>query len=107
MSAFGRALIFLAAVVALAGCGSKEPEQTAAAGGDASSSNAAGSGPDIKPMVPGAGPITPVTGDQNMGGTTGGGAAQAMKDRARRAADRASTAPPEPTEDENGDDGGQ
>lgn len=106
MSAFGRALILLAALVALAGCGSKEPEQTAAGGGG-TSSNAAGSGPDIKPMVPGAGPITPVTGDQNMGGTMGGGAAQAMKDRARRAADRASTAPPEPTEDENGDDGGQ
>lgn len=107
MTDLRRLLILMSALVALVGCSAKAPDPTPSADGGAKSANAAGSGSDIKPLVPGAGPITPMTGGDNLGGTTGGGAAQVMKDRARRAADKASTAPPEPSEDENGDDGGQ
>jgi hypothetical protein len=46
--------------------------------------------------------MTPVTGTESLGGTSGGGIAQAAKDRARNTQNQATTAPPEG----EGEDGG-
>lgn len=53
-----------------------------------------GPGDGITPVGPTAGPMTPVAGGENLGGTTGGGVAQAAKDRARGLANQSSTAQP-------------
>jgi hypothetical protein len=66
-----------------------------------SGSGSSGGGGNITPMVPGAGagPLTPVSGAENMGGTTGGGVAQALKDKARSTA-ASQGARPQPPPDE-------
>ena len=56
-----------------------------------------GGGGGITAIGPNIGPMTPVAGDENMGGGTGGGLAQNAKNMARKAASQP------PTQNETGD----
>jgi hypothetical protein len=76
------------AALTLAGCKAGTPETAAESATtvpkDLSGSAARGTSDDIRPMTPSGGiPNAPVAGGDNLGGTSGGGVGQAMKDRAR------------------------
>jgi hypothetical protein len=86
-------IIVLALGIGLGGCkgaGDAQANQPLAQKPAASSGAVGGSSDDIRPITPGAGPITPVAGGENLGGTTGGGVAQVAKERAKSAAARSS-----------------
>ena len=61
---------------------------------------AASSGSDVTPIGAGAGPMTPVVGGENLGGTTGGGGAHWRKNKARSTATQQSSPPVEGGGDE-------
>ncbi len=86
-----KAILFGAAACVLL-CGCKKPEAAADTPAPVPpGAAAAGPGGGITPVGPNVGSITPVVGD--VGGTTGGGIAQGMKERARNSANSATTAP--------------
>lgn len=76
----------------LAGCGPKaaastEPDKPTAGPPGAPQNGGGG----IAPIGPNVGGITPVTGSQELGSGTGGGIAQAMKNKAKAQADEQSS----------------
>lgn len=77
------------------GCASKPAQPTGPASAKALPPGAAkpGSGDGIAPVGPNVGSMTPVVGGENLGGTTGGGVGQALKDRAKKAASSSSQTP--------------
>ena len=95
------ALICLATLI---GCAkpeptAAEPTNPATPPGATSSGGAGG----IAPLTGGAGGMTPVVGSESLDATTGGGVAQAAKDRARAIANAPPNTPPAATAgDEDG-----
>ena len=98
-------------VLALSGCSQKPSPQTDApksitgatqstTTGATQGGGAANDSGNITPIGPNVGGITPVAGGENLEGGTGGGIAQAAKDRARQAASKSSTDPTAETSDQ-------
>jgi hypothetical protein len=80
------------ACLALWGCNKSAPETVTADSPSTGSSGPKGGGDGIAPAGPNVGPITPVVGGDNMGGTSGGGVAQVMKERAKQTQNKATSA---------------
>lgn len=97
-----KAILLGAIALALAGCGCGKPTAEVSAPSAARPPGAAPPGQNggVTPIGPNIGGMTPVAGGDEVGGTTGGGIAQAAKDRARNTAKDISTLPP--TDDTTG-----
>jgi hypothetical protein len=86
-------LLSIAACLFLAGC--QKPTEEVVKAPAAGPPGAAKGGPQgsITPLGVGAGAMTPITGTETLGGTSGGGIGQAAKDRARNTQNQATTVP--------------
>jgi hypothetical protein len=102
------AMAALAGLILIAGCNPAAEKQAADVPSSTQATTAAqaqapqgGSGEGVRPLVPGAGAVSPIVGTESV---QGGGSAvgSVMKDRARQAAAKASNPGSQETEDESG-----
>jgi hypothetical protein len=90
-------IVLLGVLACVIVCGCKKSDESAVKWPSAGPPGSGQAGPQggITPLGVGAGAMTPVTGSENLGGSSGGSIGQAAKDRARNTQNQATTAAPE------------